>query len=777
MARRIFAGVLILVAAVLLVAGAYLALLGGSPYYAAAGLLIGASGVLAWRGDGRSAWLYGAMLALTIVFAIYESGGDGWALTARLVAPVVLGLGFVWMRRPTARGALYASAIALACVPIGIVANRLGPQDYPDPLFQAGRIPAEQALAAVSRLADDPAGDWVNYGNDPGGSRYSALDQISPRNVGKLAVAWEFHVGKGEARSLEVTPIKIGDAIYVCTSNNDVIALDAETGRQRWRFHSGINLAGRPSANCRGVAYYRVPEMTGPCAERILTNTVDARLIALDKTTGTPCADFGLNGEVDLTVGMGHVDVGYYYVSSAPTVVRDKVVLGGWVSDGQYWGEPSGVIRAFDARSGKLSWAFDMGRPDRSGAPAMGETYTHSTPNSWAPMSADPELGLVYAPVGHATPDYYGAQRRPFDDQYSSSVVALDVATGRPRWTFQTTHHDLWDYDVASQPTLIDLPQGGRIVKALVQPTKRGEIFLLDRLSGKPLAAVEERKVPQGGGAPGDRLSPTQPFSVGMPSFAGARWRERDMWGLTPLDQLWCRIKFREARYEGTMTPPGLTPNITEPGYLGGVDWGGVSVDRERGLLIVNSNRLGNYNVLVSRKQALADGAKRSVAGSPRAVDGVVAQENTPFAAQIKPFLSPLGAPCNEPPYGHVSVVDLKSHKLVWSRRLGTARDSGPWGLASHLPITMGVPNAGGALTTRSGLIFIAATQERTMRALDLASGRELWSARLPAGGQASPMTYLSPRSGRQFIVIAAGGNLGLRSQLGDSVVAFAVPK
>lgn len=781
-ARYGYGALLIAIGAILLIGGGLLLSLGGSLYYAVAGLATIGSGVFVWRGDRRGAILYAAMVVGTIAWAIWEVGFDGWQLTARVVAPLVLGIGFAFT---AIRGSAPASAsrgrsfamlgIALvASVGLGALAHQFGPAAYPDPLYQTGM----GTLAPEVANAPDPLSatgtDWQNYGNDLGGSRHTPLSQITPANVDKLQVAWEVHVG-GMPRSLEVTPIKIGDSLYACTANNDVLSIDAESGRVNWRFRSGISLTGRPSANCRGVGYFRVPNATGDCAERIYTNTVDARLIALSAATGRPCAGFGKDGIVDLTAGMGPVDIGYYYVSSAPTVVRGKIVLGGWVSDGQHWGEPSGVIRAFDATTGTLAWAFDMGRPDRTGAPADGETYTRSTPNSWAPMSADPALGLVFAPIGNATPDYYGVQRRPFDDQYSSAVVALDVDTGKPRWTFQTTHHDLWDYDVASQPTLVDIPTPNGLQRALVQPTKRGEIFLLDRVTGKPLADVVERAVPQTGGPAGERYAPTQPFSVGMPSFGGPRWQERDMWGLTPLDQMWCRVRFRQARYDGTMTPLGETPSITYPGYLGGVDWGSATVDPVRGLLIVNSNRVGNYNQLVPRGTADAMGVKPSKGGSPRALDGIVAQGGTPYAAKIKPFLSPLGAPCNAPPYGLISAVDLRTHKLIWSRPLGTARDSGPLGIPSGLPFTMGTPNAGGAMTTRSGLIFIAATQERTFRAIDTRTGRELWSTRLPAGGQASPMSYQS-RSGRQFVVLATGGNLGLQSKLGDSIIAYALP-
>jgi len=455
------------------------------------------------------------------------------------------------------------------------------------------------------------------------------------------------------------------------------------------------------------------------------------------------------------------------------------VVVGGWVMDGMYWGEPSGVIRAFDAASGKLGWAFDVGRPDRTGAPPAGETYTPATPNSWAPMSVDEQLGLIYAPTGNATPDNYGAQRRPFDDEWSSAVVAIDGETGRPRWRFQTTHHDVWDYDVASQPTLLDLQVGGRLRHALIQPTKRGEVFVLDRETGQAIMPVKERAAPQAGSVPGERLSPTQPFSEAMPSFRGVDLVERDMWGVTPLDQMWCRIKFREARYEGPLTPPGTSPSILYPGFLGGSNWGGISVDRDRGLMIVNSNFVANYVQLLPRAMAEKLGVRPVGMGAAPKPEGqgVMAQAGTPYASRSMPFLSPLAAPCQAPPWGRITAVDLASGKVAWSHPIGTARDSGPLGLPSMLPFRIGTLNLGGTVSTRGGVIFIAATQDKYLRAIETTTGKVLWRGRLPQAGQATPITYTSPESGRQFVVTAAGGHAFMGTAPGDAIYAYALPK
>lgn len=784
-----FALLLIIIGLILLVGGAQLLLIGGSPYYVLAGAATLSCGALIARGRRSGALLYGVLMFATFAWAIAEVGFSGWLLLARLAAPTAIGLWFLmpWtvrrlspVQRPSWTLLLVALIIAIG---IGAAYHAIFAEERIDPMYQAGvAASAPPPLIAASAQSPAAAGDWSSWGGGSAGTRFSSLDQITPTNVAKLELAWTFRFGPapaGAPASLEVTPIKIGDTVYVCNDYNDIAALDAETGQQRWRFDAKTNIAGATYGHCRGVAYYRVPGASGLCAERIITNTVDARLLAIDKTSGKPCTGFGKNGVVDLKEGMSPAPAGYYYVTSAPTIARGRIVLGGWVMDGMMWGEPSGVIRGFDAATGKLSWAFDVGRPDLPAAPPPGQTYTPSTPNSWAPMSADETLGLVYAPLGGAAPDYAGAQRRPFDNEWSGSVVALDAETGRPRWHFQTTHHDLWDYDLASQPTLIDLPTPQGIRAALIQPTKRGEVFVLDRASGEPIAPVTEHKSPQGGTAPGERASPTQPYSDMLPSFRGPNMTESDMWGVTPLDQMWCRIKFRQARYEGPLTPPGFTPSISFPGFLGGMNWGGASIDRDRNLMIVNTNYVGNYVRLVKREEANRLGVRPVGMGAPPSPEGqfIQPQVGTPFAVESLPFLSPLFAPCQAPPWGRISAVDLVSKKLVWSHPIGTARDSGPLGLPSMLPFRIGTPNLGGSVVTRGGVIFIAATQDKFLRAIDTATGKELWRGRLPQAGQATPMTYLSPKSGRQFVVTASGGHAFLGTTPGDAIYAYALPK
>jgi len=761
---RLMAVVLGLVALVLLGGGGWLTALGGSPYYLLAGVACLAVTVGLWRGRGFAGPLFALFLLATLLWSLAEAGLAPWPLVARLAGPAVVGLVLALVAR--GRGGRLASAGAsLACLAAILVAFLL---PHPESVSGiAGDGPQGMAPASAQ---------WLHYGNDAGGSRYSPLTDIGPANAERLKVAWVYHTGTGPStsyKSFEATPLAADGLLTFCTGYNDVIALDAATGGERWRFRANIDARGVVVTTCRGVARYVVQGAKGPCATRIIAATVDARLIALDALDGRPCRDFGAGGTVDLKAGMGEVWKGYYYVTSAPAIVRGKVVLGGWVSDSQYVGEPSGVVRGFDAVTGKLAWAWDMGRPDRRTAPPPGEHYTRGTPNSWAPISGDEALGLVYLPIGNATPDYYGMHRTPADERYASSVVALDAETGAERWTFQTTHHDIWDYDVASQPTLFDLATPAGPIPALAQATKRGEIFLLDRRTGKPLAAVEERRVSTRG-APGERPAPTQPFSVGMPSFAGPPLEERSMWGMTQLDQLWCRIAFRRAVYEGPMTPIAMTKTIVYPGYLGGMDWGSVSIDPRRQLLFVNTSRLANYNRLMTRQEARARGLHAARDGVMSDAAGALPMEGTPYAVDVAPFLSPLGVPCQQPPFGMVSAVDLRTRKLVWSRPFGTTAGSGPMGLKLGGALPMGAPNLGGSLVTASGLMFIGASQDEMLRAIDTRTGREVWRTALPAGGQATPMTYKLP-GGRQYVVIAAGGYAGLRTRQGDSLIAYAV--
>jgi len=773
---RAMAVLLILIGLAIGGGGIVLVSLGGSFYYVLGGITVLVSGVSLWQRHALALHLYAAFLIATLIWSLTEVGADGWALAPRLIAPAIVGLflGTPWVRRPIAAmdagcWSLLSSAGAGLLLLITIAAVAVATNGAPTVALPVTARP----LAPVA-----VPNEWPAYGRTEGGDRFSPLAQITPANVSSLQPAWVYHSGVHQSdimSSMEVTPIMIGDSVYLCTQNNIVIALDPETGGQKWRYDPKVNLAGAAAVTtCRGVAYYRA-STPSECPERIIAATFDARLIALDAHTGLPCQSFGNRGTVDLRSGLGPTPAGFYYVSSAPTIARGKIVLGGWVSDDQNLDMPSGVIRAFDAQTGRLAWAWDAGRTDQHGEPAPGQTYTRSTPNSWAPMSADEQLGLVYVPTGNPAVDHWGGARSPAAEQFGSSLVAIDAETGERRWSFQTAHHDLWDYDVASQPTLLDMPTADGVVPAVAQATKRGQIFIFNRETGALLTKVEERPVPQRGAVPGEKLSQTQPFAIDMPDFAGPPLREVDMWGVTPIDQLFCRIAFRRLRYEGQETPPGEKDwALVYPSIGGAMNWGGVSVDPVRGLMIVNSMYYAATIRLIPRAEAdrlvVAAKAQSHNFGLP------LPQTGAPYAVMLKGFESPLAAPCNQPPYGRLSAVDLATHKLLWSRPLGSARDIGPLGIASHIPLSMGMPQLGGSMTTASGLTFIGATQDRTFRAIETATGRTLWSARIPGGGQANPMSYISPVSHRQFVVIAAGGHLALRSPMSDAVVGYALP-
>jgi quinoprotein glucose dehydrogenase len=611
--------------------------------------------------------------------------------------------------------------------------------------------------------------DWSSYAGDPGASHFSPLEQITRANVHNLSQAWSYRLDWPETKNVafEVTPLKVGDFVYVCLPQNDIVALDAETGEVRWKYAAHLR-KWSGSTICRGLSYYEAPGSPADCPQRLLMASADATLRAVDARTGAACQGFGEAGSVDLLQGLGPVKQGYYTPTSPPAIVRGVAVVGSGVPDNGELTNPSGVVRAYDAVTGKFAWAWDLGRPGEHGEPPEGQYYTRNTPNAWSLFSSDESLGLVYIPTGNSNPDYYGAQRTAEAEKYSSSVVALDAATGEVRWSFQTVHHDLWDYDVGAQPVLVDVhtEQGG--VPSLIQATKTGQVFVLDRRDGHPLTQVEERPTPQGAGR-GDWTAKTQPFSVGMPAFTGPDLREGDMWGLTPLDSLWCRVKFKQARYDGPMTPPAEQGWIYSTGFLGGIDWGSVAVDKVNDVMIVNSFVMASRNRFVSAAEFGND-------PNAKLPFPYFHQEGSPyFAVFTALFRSPLGMPCQRPPYGMLSGVDLKTHKLLWSRPLGTSRNSGPLGMRLPVSFPMGSPNIGGSLVTASGVAFISATLDQYFRAVDVRTGAELWRTQLPSASFANPMTYQS-KGGRQFVVVAVGGNSLMGRPHGLFITAFALP-
>jgi quinoprotein glucose dehydrogenase len=784
--------VFFLVGLVLAAGGVWLVSLGGSPYYLIAGAGLVATGVLLYRRSIAALWLYGVVLIGTVVWAIAEVGFDGWSLEPRLVAPLVLGLWLLlpWVRKslitrdPAAPAARFAPAAPGIAALVAIVVLIGG---FLQPVGVQGTATAQ----ALPGQVDDsvPASDWQFYGRTPKGDRFSPLDQINAGNIDKLQVAWTTQTGDtmrpgediggtdaGHEFNFEATPIKVGDTVYVCTGHSWVEALDAKTGKIKWKFDPKADTNPDVYLACRGVAYYQAPEGKAKvCQTRILSPVLDARVVALDAQTGKPCEDFGQHGFIDLKQYLGHVPAGFHFVTSPPLVLHDRMILGGWVYDNQARGEPSGAIRAFDPISGQIAWAWDVGHPDQVVHPGDGTVLTRGTPNAWGVYTADPDLNMVYLPLGNATPDYYGGGRRPFDNEYNSSIVALDITTGQPKWHFQTTHHDVWDMDLPIGPSLVDLPMGGKMVKALVQTSKRGEFWVLDRTTGQPIVKTIEKPVPTDG-VPGENLSPTQSYPVGMPSLTPANLVEHHLWGATPIDQMMCRIQFRQAHYEGQFTPPQLRKTIVYPAFDGVIDWHGASIDPARKLLIANANYIPFMVEMKPRGPFVKSGKVPDWDGSGNEPNthGVAPQYGTPYVGMVHPWLNPLGVPCNPPPWGTLTAIDLTTKKIVWQHALGDTRATGLFGTHTNLPMKTGIFNIGGNMITAGGLVFIGATADDMFRAIDVNTGKTLWSQRLPAGGNATPMSYSV--DGKQYVLIAAGGHGGLGTKTGDYLVAYALP-
>lgn len=796
-------GILIaLVGLVLAGGGAYLVSLGGSWYYLVAGIAIVVSGLLIFKGEPKGAWLFGLVFLASFGWAVVDAGLEFWPLVSRLfvlaVIAIVVALIYPLLQRykgqPSGRGA-YGVALVLIIGSAVTFANMF----VNTPVIKATGKPTVTPLADAGQPAD-----WSHWsGSSTKGERFAALEQINKDNVNDLQVAWTFRhgdmpVSTGAGAEDQITPLQVGDTLYTCSAYGKVFALDVDSGKQRWSYDPK---ASAPSwQRCRGLAYYgdvAVPTTTAAagavnsptpqgvtvtavaspeplqtgssCKGRIFLPTIDARLVALDAETGTPCADFGNQGVVDLTVDMGEVKPGYYGQTSTPLVAGNLVVVGGRVADGWSTGEPPGVVRAFDVHTGALVWAWDPGNPDITQRPPAGQTYTRGTPNVWSAMSYDEKLGLIYLPTGNATPDFWAGYRTEADDKYGSSIVAVEVKTGRPRWVFQTTHHDLWDFDLPAQPLLYDVPdENGGTQPALIQVTKQGMIFMINRETGKAIAEVKELPVPQGN-VEGERYSPTQPFSVGMPQIGNQQLKESDMWGATVFDQLLCRIEFAGMRHQGVYTPPGLDRSLQMPGSLGGMNWGSVSVDPTTGYMFVNDMRLGLANYQIPR-----DKMPKNASGIEM---GAVPQEGTPFGAMRERFMSPLGVPCQKPPFGTMTAIDLKTRQIAWQVPVGTVQDTGPLGIKMRLPIPIGMPTLGPTLATQSGLVFFAGAQgDYYLRAFDRDTGKEVWKGRLPVGSQGGPMTFVSPKTGRQFIVITAGGARQSPDR-GDYVIAYALPE
>lgn len=694
--------------------GARLVALNGSWYFVVCGVVLAISGIQIARRRPNGGLLFALALVGTAIWAVIDVGLQFWPLVSRVLVFVGFGI-LVALSQPLLRRAQKLPAnpaparIAAAVLALAFIATVAGMFVPHAPVSQG------ETLALKPVAPGQEQKDWAHYGNTAGGTRFAALDQITRDNVKDLEVAWTYRTGDtpvspgGGGAEDQQTPLQIGNRVFLCTPHNNVIALDATTGKELWKVE--INAKQKKWMRCRGLAYFDIdapleqPTVEGAtpvkavslgagaaCRRRILMNSVTPELIALDADTGAFCADFGKQGRVDLRAGMGKgADKGEYYPTSAPTLAGTTIVIGGRVADNVSTDMPGGVVRGFDVITGELRWAFDPGNPEDQAAPADGQTYARSTPNVWAPMSYDAQSNTVFMPVGSAAVDLWGVKHTALDRKYGASVLAVDASTGREKWVYQTVHDDLWDFDVPMQPSFADFPVDGKTVPALVFGTKAGQIFVLDRQTGKPLTRVEERKVPAGN-IPGETYSPTQPFSVGMPSIGANDMKESDMWGATPFDQLLCRIHFKSKRYTGLFTPPGTDPSLNLPGSLGGMNWGGISIDPVNGYLFINDMRVGLEVQLV---EAGAN-AKKSDGNEAAAIQGPVALSGTPYAINAKVrFMSPLEIPCQAPPFGTLTAVDLKTQKMVWQVPVGTVQDTGPFGVKLFFGSKPGLQRAG----------------------------------------------------------------------------------
>jgi quinoprotein glucose dehydrogenase len=637
------------------------------------------------------------------------------------------------------------------------------------------------AAGAGSALAQSPdASDWGYYGGDMFGQRFSSLDEINRRNVSHLTVAWTYRTGEGGAGfaranklSFEATPVLAFGLLYIETPTNILIALDPESGTQRWRFDPHIDRSRQYSeASSRGVSIWEDADAKheGPCTRRVLTGTLDARLLAVDAGTGAPCMDFGAAGQIDLTNGLRIRDRTAYLVTSPPAIYGNIVVVGSAIGDNRATDVERGVIRAFDVRTGALLWAFDP-LPDSASHPAATEwnlTQAAGTGagNSWGVMSVDEEHGLVLVPTGSASPDFFGGKRLG-SNRFANSLLALDAKSGKLVWHQQLVHHDLWDFDVAAQPALGDIEVQGVPVPAVIQATKTGMLYIFERTKGQPLFPITEKPVPRSL-TPGEQAWPTQPFSS-IPSVVSQRPVDpQDAWGVTFWDRGKCRDLISSHRSEGIFTPPDTRGTILSPGYIGGVNWGGVAFDEQRQRVIAAVNHLPMVVTLVPRANLESEERSGDFPNSEFAK-----QAGTPYGMRREPLLSPWGLPCTAPPWGTLVSVDLRRNRIVWQVPLGSTQGIGPWFAPAR---NFGMPNMGGPIGTAGDLVFVGAAMDSYFRAFDIETGRELWKYHLPAGGQATPMTYRAGRNQRQFIVIAAGGHGGLQTPRGDYVIAFALP-
>jgi len=794
---RILGVIFFLCGLYLVIGGGWLLSYGDTPYYLISGIVLLITSWLIFKQKAAAFWLHGLLIIGTLLWSFYEVGYDFWSLVPRLDVVGLLGI-LLWL--PFVANGVARSAGAKSVLGIGVVLGllTLAITFFLDPSDQNGNLPTDQ-IAQNGDPTTQPASDWRAYGRSEFGDRYSPLDQINSSNVKNLKVAWTMQThdlkrpnDPGETTN-EATPLAVNGTLYFCSTHQKLFAVNGQTGQTKWVFDPHIyDNAGFQHLTCRGVTYFQTPAQNAvtssgaqapqQCKARIFLPTNDGQLYAIDAESGQRCSDFGNNGQIDLKdEGMPYKQIGDYEPTSPPVVTNNLVIIAGAVTDNGSIKEPSGVIRAFDAYTGKLVWSFDTGNPDPNEPPGPNHHYVANSPNSWITNSYDSKLGLIYIPTGVQTPDEWGGGRDANAERYASGILALHADTGKLAWFYQTVHHDLWDMDLPSQISLVDLKQkDGSSIPALYAPAKTGNLFVLDRRNGHRIVDAPELPVPTQDVAPGDHVSPTQPFSklTFRPSklLTGA-----DMWGGSTLDQLACRIYFHTLNYKGTFTPPSERGTLVYPGNLGVFEWGGISVDPRRQIAIANPEFLPFVSQLVPRGKDNPLWPPKGAQGAGGET-GLQPNYGARFGVKISGFMDPLltglgfNVPCKRPPWGEVAGIDLRTQKIVWRHRNGTLRDS----LASSpLPIQLppfkvGMPGIGGSIVTAGNVSFLAATNDNYIRAFDVTNGKLLWQARLPAGGQATPMTYSV--DGKQYVVIYAGGHGSFGTKLGDYLIAYALP-
>ena len=631
-------------------------------------------------------------------------------------------------------------------------------------------------LVGTAHSSNSPNIEWPAYGGSAGGGHYSAASEITPGNVARLEQAWthqsgDFRLGElsltEESRSddtasmpsaFAATPIMVRDTLYYCTPFNRVFALDPASGKKRWSFDPKVDMSREHITNCRGVSSWTSSdEADAFCGHRILLGTLDARLIALDGKTGKRCTDFGNNGEVHLAEAQNDHEPQEYAITSAPAIAGDLVISGAFVLDSQRNDVPSGVVRAYNIRTGAFVWGWNPTHPDRPQKNERGE-YVGGTTNVWSTISIDAERGLVIVPTGNSSPDYYGGDRDGHQDYYSSSVVALSVATGEVVWNFQTVHHDIWDMDVPAQPTFADLTIDGKTSAAVVQATKMGLTFVLDRATGKPLHPVEERPVSQEFAVPGEYLSPTQPFPVKPEPLHQLGMTPNDAWGLTFWDKGACREKLENMHSGDIYIPPSLEGSVMYPSQLGGNNWGSPALDPQRKLMVVTTQHLAFSLRLVPQAEC--------------PTNLPFPQVDSPYCVILVPITSPLGIPCSAPPWATIAAVDLESGDIKWQIPFGTMEEMAPWPFYHFIE---GGLHSGGPMVTAGGLIFVGAASDGYFRAFNTETGEELWQYKLPATANSVPMSYRY--GGEQYVVVAAGGHFTSPMPSGDYLMAFKLKK